>query len=70
MGNQVVDIHSRPSRSKSATVRSAGQIDLGIDAGCLGRLMSEVVADLLQRQALRQQMSGAGVPQGVGTVVR
>ena len=32
--------------------------------------MPEMVADLLQRQPLFQQMSGAGVPQGVGAIVR
>src|SRR4029079_4989775 len=31
--------------------------------------MPEMVADLLQRQPLFQQMSGAGVPQGVGAIV-
>ena len=32
--------------------------------------MPEVVTDLFQRQPLLQQVSGASVPQGVGTVVR
>ena len=46
--NQIVDVHTRPSRLKSADGAQGGQIDLGIDAGGLGRLVSEVVTDLLQ----------------------
>ena len=58
-----------PPESKSADGPQPGQIDLGIDAGRLGRLVPEVVADLLQRQPLCQQVSGTGMPQGVGAIV-
>ena len=46
------------------------QINLGINASALERLVPKMVADLFQRQALRQQVGSTSMPQHVGTVVR
>src|SRR5260370_956442 len=43
----------------------ARDIDLGIGGRDLGSAMSEMVPNFLERQALRQQASSAGVPKGV-----
>ena len=45
-------------------------INLGVDLCCLVRAVSKMVSDFLEREALRQQMSRAGMPQHVRPIMR